>query len=146
MLTQLILGCIIIALTVCIHAVALSYTFDAMEKLSPRLYKLLPSLWVPSMMAACVLMVFLAHIIEIWVWALFYLGVEAMPTLEAALYFATSSFTTVGFGDVVLDEKWRLISSFQSDNGFILFGWSTAFIFEIMSKLYKDEKIRKTKS
>ena len=98
------------------------------------------------MMAACVLMVFLAHIIEIWVWALFYLGVEAMPTLEAALYFATSSFTTVGFGDVVLDEKWRLISSFQSANGFILFGWSTAFIFEIMSKLYKDEKIRKTKS
>ena len=41
-----------------------------------------------------------------------------------------------GFGDVVLDEKWRLISSFQSANGFILFGWSTAFIFEIMSSRY----------
>lgn len=146
MLIQLILGCIIIACTVCIHAVALSYTFDVIEKLSPKLYRLLPSLWVPSMMATCVLMVFLAHIIEIWVWALFYLGVDAMPTLEAALYFATSSFTTVGFGDVVLSEKWRLISSFQSANGFILFGWSTAFIFEVMSKLYKDEKIRKTKT
>ena len=78
--------------------------------------------------------------IQIWLWALFYLRVGALPALEEALYFSTSTFTTVGYGDVVLTGKWRLVSSFQAANGFILFGWSTAFIFEIMSRLYEGDK------
>jgi voltage-gated potassium channel Kch len=60
------------------------------------------------------------------------------------LYFSTTTFTTVGYGDVFLDKEWRLLSAFQSANGFIMFGWSTAFIFEIMSKLYKEETLNKT--
>jgi len=85
------------------------------------------------------------HILPIRVWAIlfYYLSPGELPTFESALYFSTSSFTTVGFGDVYLDETWRLLSSFEAANGFILFGWSTAFIFEIISKLYKDEQIKK---
>ena len=96
-------------------------------------------------MVITVLGVFLTHIVQIWIWALlfYYLEPNTLPTFEAALYFSTSSFTTVGFGDVYLDENWRLLSSFEAANGFILFGWSTAFIFEILSKLYKDEHIKK---
>lgn len=96
-------------------------------------------------MVFTVLVVFLSHIVQIWLWALLFLYLEPniLHNLETALYFSTSSFTTVGFGDVFLDEEWRLLSSFEAANGFILFGWSTAFIFEIISKLYKDEKIRK---
>ena len=95
-------------------------------------------------MVIAVWLVFVAHIVEIWIWAGFYLSLDEFNSFSDALYFSTSTFTTVGYGDIVLSEKWRLISSFQAANGFILFGWSTAFIFEIMSKLYKDEKIRKT--
>ena len=97
------------------------------------------------MLTITVLGVFIAHIVQIWMWAIFYLAVNALPNLEEALYFSTSTFTTVGFGDIVLDQAWRLLSSFQSANGFILFGWSTAFIFEIMSKLYDEETIDKTR-
>lgn len=101
-------------------------------------------LWKAAILTFAVLCVFCAHIVQIWIWALFYLAVDALPTMEAALYFSTSCFTTVGFGDVVLGEDWRLLSSFQSANGFILFGWSTAFIFEVTSKIYNDEALKIT--
>ena len=145
LIIQLLIGCFMIALTVIIHAVALDRITVLLEKSGPWAYKKYKRSWEIPLMVITVLSVFLAHIIQIWIWAVmfYYLEPETLPTFEAALYFSTSSFTTVGFGDVYLNETWRLLSSFESANGFILFGWSTAFIFEIISKLYKDERIKK---
>lgn len=142
---QLLIGCFMIALTVTIHAVVLDRLVFVLEKLGPIIFKTFAHVWEIPLMVFTVLVVFLSHITQIWLWALLFLYLEPniLHNLETALYFSTSSFTTVGFGDVFLDEEWRLLSSFEAANGFILFGWSTAFIFEIISKLYKDEKIRK---
>ena len=134
-----------IGITVVIHAVALDKIVRLLEKLGPWSYKKFKRSWEVPLMTTAVLGVFLTHIIQMWIWAVlfYYLEPDILPTFEAALYFSASSFTTVGFGDVYLDETWRLLSSFEAANGFILFGWSTAFIFEIISKLYKDECIKK---
>ena len=134
-----------ISVTVVIHAVALDKIVNLLEKIGPWAYRHFKRSWEIPLMVITVLGVFLTHIVQIWIWgALFYyLAPDALPTFEAALYFSTSSFTTVGFGDVYLDKTWRLLSSFEAANGFILFGWSTAFIFEIISKLYKDDHIKK---
>ncbi|HPD83601.1 MAG: potassium channel family protein [Alphaproteobacteria bacterium] len=145
LITQILIGCFMIGITVVIHAVALDRLVAFLEKLGPWAYKSFQNLWEIPLMVLTVLGVFLAHVIQIWIWAIlfYYLSPAALPTFESALYFSTSSFTTVGFGDVYLSEKWRLLSSFEAANGFLLFGWSTAFIFEIISKLYKDETIKK---
>ena len=145
LITQLILGCFMIGLTVIIHAVALDRLVGLLEKLGPWSYKKFKHSWEVPLMVFTVLGVFLTHILQIWIWGIlfYYLEPNILPTFEAALYFSASSFTTVGFGDVYLDETWRLLSSFEAANGFILFGWSTAFIFEIISKLYKDDHIKK---
>ncbi|NQZ13768.1 MAG: two pore domain potassium channel family protein [Alphaproteobacteria bacterium] len=147
MMTQLLIGCFMIGLTVVIHAVALDRLVALLEKLGPVSFQHFKKYWEIPLMVTTVLGVFLTHVVQIWLWAILFLYLEPhiLPNLESALYFSTSAFTTVGFGDVFLDEKWRLLSSFESANGFILFGWSTAFIFEIISKLYKDDHIRKTK-
>ena len=58
-----------------------------------------------------------------------------MPDFEAALYFSTTSFTTIGYGDVVLDKQWRLVSAIEGANGLLLFGWSTAFLFSVISRM-----------
>lgn len=142
-LTQLVIGTVLICLTVVIHALVLDRLIHIVERLGPKFYRRFKREWRSPLLVVTVLGVFCAHIVQIWLWALFYLGINALPNFEEALYFSTSTFTTVGFGDVVLDKDWRLISSFQSANGFILFGWSTAFIFEIVSKLYRDEFINK---
>ncbi len=143
-ITQLVIASILVGLTVIVHAIALDRLMILLEALGPKVFKHSPRLWKAPMIVIAVVGNFLALIAEIWIWAVFYLGVNALPDIEAALYFSTSTFTTVGFGDLVLSKDWRLLSSFQSANGFILFGWSTAFIFEVMSKLYQREAIRKT--
>ncbi len=143
-ITQLIIGAILICVTVVIHALALNYLMKRLELWGPMTFRYFGGYWKVPMLSMTVLGVFLAHIVQIWVWAGFYISVGALDTFEESLYFSTSCFTTVGFGDVVLGTNWRLISSFQSANGFILFGWSTAFIFEVMSKLYERDRISKT--
>jgi hypothetical protein len=139
-----VIGTILICVTVVIHALVLDGLMGFLEQIGPTIFKTFKGIWKSIMLTITVLCVFCAHIVQMWLWAFVYLLVGALPAFEEALYFSTSTFTTVGYGDVVLGQDWRLLGSFQSANGFILFGWSTAFIFEVMSKLYKDEKIRKT--
>lgn len=145
MLHQLLIGAIFIALTVAIHAVALDRIMLLVERMGPYFFRRFRHSWKIPILIFTVIAVFCALIVDIWVWAAFFLFVGALPDFEAALYFSTVAFSTVGFGDLVLDENWRLLSSITSANGMLLFGWSTAFIYEVMSKLYAGEHIHKTR-
>ena len=82
-----------------------------------------------------VLGLMMAHTIEIWLYACAILTVGALVDFEAALYFSTTSFTTLGYGDVVLDRQWRLFGAIEGANGLLLFGWSTAFLFSVTGRL-----------
>jgi hypothetical protein len=75
------------------------------------------------------------HTIEIWSYSVVYLVIGALPDFETALYFSTTSFTTLGYGDVVLDHRWRLFGAIEGANGLLLFGWSTAFLFSVTSRM-----------
>jgi hypothetical protein len=75
------------------------------------------------------------HALEIWVYALVFLAIGALPGLEAALYFSTTSFTTIGYGDIVLEPRWRLFGAIEGANGLLLFGWSTAFLVSVTSRM-----------
>ena len=83
-----------------------------------------------------VLWLFVATVLEVWAWAMLYLLIGAVGSTEEALYFSTTTFTTLGFGDLTLDEQWRLLSSFEGANGLLMFGWSTALIFAAVQKVY----------
>ena len=138
---QLMLGTIMIGLTVTIHGATLDFVMRNAEAWERFLTRLNHSLWKPLISISVVLSVFLAHIVEIWLWAALYLGMECLPenTLSEALYFSTVTYTTVGYGDIVLQPAFRLLSGIEAANGFLLFGWTTAFIFEVMSRIYKHE-------
>ena len=81
------------------------------------------------------LMLMAAHIAEMFIWAEAFLQLALFETLEAALYFSAVSYTTLGFGDVVLEEPWRLLSGAAAANGLLLFGLSAAFMLEMVVKL-----------
>ena len=83
-----------------------------------------------------VLGIFAVHTIEIWAYALCFWMIGAVgPTFEAALYFSTVTFTTIGYGDIVLGTQWRVFAAIEAANGLILFGWSTAFLMSLMRQL-----------
>ena len=50
------------------------------------------------------------------------------------MYFAFVNYTTLGYGDVVPVERWRLIGPITAMNGMLVFGWSTAVIFEVLRR------------
>lgn len=79
--------------------------------------------------------IFALHTVEIWTYALAFYQLDEFASFEAALYFSTSSFTTVGFGDLVMSPRWRMLSAIESANGWILFGWSTAFMLTVTTRL-----------
>lgn len=110
---------------------------EAIWRLESRLLRLPPVMHVALALAAMTLWMVGVITIMIWAWALAFLALDIFANLEAALYFSLVAFTTLGFGDVILPEEWRLLSGFVATNGFILFGLSTAVLFEIMSQIYR---------
>ena len=80
-------------------------------------------------------------LIVMGLWALVLLAVGVFFELEPALYFSMISFTTLGFGDVILPDQWRLLSGFIAMDGFILFGLNTAFVFEVLRRLREESRL-----
>ena len=93
-----------------------------------------------SMVSGVVILMFFASVLEVLVWALTYLALNAIEGFERAFYFSMVTYTTLGYGDVVLIERWRLLSSFEAANGIIMFGWTTAIVIAAVQHLYFKEK------
>lgn len=85
--------------------------------------------------------VFALHTVEIWLYAALYRVVLIETrSFEEALYFSTVTFASLGYGDIVLSSRWRLISAIEAANGVILFAWSTAFLFTLTRRLNLIER------
>jgi Ion channel len=93
-----------------------------------------PNLLLIAVMVATVSILMAAHTSEVIVWSVAYGLVNAAPAGTNLLYFAFVNYTTLGYGDVVPAERWQLIAPMTAMNGVLLFGWSTAVIFEVLRK------------
>lgn len=78
---------------------------------------------------------FALHGAEIWAYALFYTLSGALGDFQTALYFSTSTYTTIGYGDVLLATRFRLVGAIEGANGIILLGWSTAFFVAMVGRI-----------
>jgi hypothetical protein len=87
-------------------------------------------------MAQLVSALLLLHVAEAVVWALFFVAVGGLPDLESAAYFSLASYTTVGYGDVVLPEPWRLLGPIEAAVGVLMLGWSTGVLVAVIGVLY----------
>ena len=75
------------------------------------------------------------HIIEIVVFGIFYLAVQGVGTIEEALFYSASAYATLGWTAEYFPPQWRLIGALEALIGFVLIGWSTAFMVSTMNKL-----------
>ena len=76
-----------------------------------------------------------AHLAQIALWAVAFLVCGQVSTFETAFCLSAQNFTAFGYGDVMLSERWRLLSPLEATNGLLFFGLSTAVLFAIMSQL-----------
>ena len=86
------------------------------------------------------LWIVLLHLIQVGLWAVVYWLAHEVPTLETAVYFSLVTYTTIGFGDVVLGPGWRVLAGIEGLTGVLLIGWSTAFVFTIVHRMYEHWK------
>ena len=77
------------------------------------------------------------HITETCIWATFYYMQELFKDFETSVYFSLTSYTTIGYGDVLLPERWRLVGAIEGVSGVLLCGVSTAFIFAVISAMFQ---------
>jgi voltage-gated potassium channel len=78
------------------------------------------------------------HLAEAVVWGLCFLLMGALPDLETAAYFSLTSYTTVGYGDVVLRAPWRLLGPLEAAVGVLMLGWSTGILVAVIGTIYRD--------
>ncbi len=88
-----------------------------------------------SVMMIVALVTAAAHLIPIALWAVVFVMCGEIATFEKAFYFSAENYTALGYGDIVLSERWRLLGPLEAINGLLLFGLSTALMFAIMSRL-----------
>lgn len=79
----------------------------------------------------------LVHLIQVGLWGAVFWQAHELPNFETALYFSLASYTTLGFGDVVLEPGWRVLAGLEGLGGILLIGWSTAFMFTIVHRMYE---------
>ncbi|MDP4822320.1 MAG: potassium channel family protein [Aestuariivirgaceae bacterium] len=133
-LGQLLIGSGVIALIVGIHAEMLNLLSVNLDRIITFARHRLHRFANTGVIIVSMLFILLTHTIEVWVWACVLLLTGAVQGLEPALYFALVCFTTVGFGDIILVPEWRLLSALIAANGFLLFGWSTAYMVEMVRR------------
>jgi hypothetical protein len=92
------------------------------------------SLLLIAVMIPTVSVLMVTHAIEVMVWSLAYLMFDAAPADADIVYFAFVNYTTLGYGDILPLEPWRLLGPITAMNGILLFGWSTAVIFEVLRR------------
>lgn len=128
MLTNLGIGTFFISVTVMLHTVGLGVLTRAMNRLVHwfRLHR--HDFGKSVAMVTTVLGLFLLHTIEVWIWAALFFATQAVASFQDALYFSTVTFSTLGYGDIVVGREWRLLASLEAMNGFLLIGWSTAYL------------------
>ncbi len=136
MLIQLTLGCAMILATVIVHGVFTATGVGFLREHHLNRERREANLHASLVMALFVLWMFIATVVEVWLWAGLYRILGVFETVEESLYFSTVTMTTLGYGDVVLDSSWRLLSAFEAANGLFLFGWSTALVFAVVQWLY----------
>jgi hypothetical protein len=77
------------------------------------------------------------HVAEICVWAGLYFWQGCLPDLETSFYFSATSYSTTGYGDIVLSQPWRLVGALESLTGVLLLGWSAAFFFTVVHRFFE---------
>lgn len=132
MLIQLLVGGAVSACNIFVHAIAMSVVIGSAKAASAR-YTASPQLRLAGIMIATVLMLMITHTAEISIWAIAYRFVEAAPGTNL-MYFAFVNYTTLGYGDVVPKPAWQLLGPMAAMNGILLFGWSTAVIFDVLRR------------
>jgi hypothetical protein len=133
MIARLLVGSSLMALCVVVHAAGLSWAIRMLRGSRLLRQRFWHSTWLFVIVAVWIVIL---HLIEITIWAAMYVWNGAITDLPTAAYFSAVTYTTTGYGDIVLPAEWRLDGAVEALTGILMCGWSTGFFFAIVNRIY----------
>jgi len=134
-LEQLLLGVLLIAITVAIHGAVMGWLLWQLERGAKKPL----TLWhAYAVLTKVAIWSVLAHLVEIAVWALVFYWAEVQRSIDLSIYFSAVTYATIGYGDVVPPESWRVLASMEGLVGILMCAWSGGFIFALVSRLHQE--------
>jgi hypothetical protein len=134
MFSVIVIACVLVAVTLAVHAGGLSLLLRSLMKSRATLpTQTWPIIWL---LIRVTWLLILIHVAEIMIWALFYLWGGCLPDAESAFYFSGATYTTVGYGDVVLAKPWRMLAPLEGLTGILMCGLSASLFFAVVSRIY----------
>lgn len=136
MWNNILLGCLLIVFTSFIHTAITKMVFSIVTKEHSydRPWKRIIHVDL------VILIIVLATLVESAVWAMCYIQIGSFDKLEEAMYFSLVTYSTLGYGDIILNESHRLLGAFEAANGVIMLGWSTAIVVAVIQRVYTRSK------
>jgi voltage-gated potassium channel len=136
MLRGLIASLILVSLCAVIHTFGLVMLADWLIRHPLKLEQKLSIFRHSRLLTAVFAVLILLHLVETLIWAIFYDRLGHFSDFETSWYFSVGSYTTIGYGDVVLPARWRLLGGIEGINGVLLCGLSAAFLFVIINHMF----------
>jgi polyferredoxin len=124
---------------IAVHSVSMAIVNRAAIGTARRTAPIKPRFRLILVMAATVSVLLIAHIIEVGLWSGAYKMLGAVTSRDDAFYFAFVNYTTLGYGDVLPEPRWRLLGPMAAMNGILLFGWSTAVIYDVLRNIAQNQ-------
>ena len=131
MLRQYLIGAAASVCNIAIHAMVMVAVIKV-TRIADELATRHQTLRLIAVMIAAVTVLMIAHLAEVLVWSLTYVIFGVAPEGSDIVYFAFVNYATLGYGDVTPVVRWHLLGPMTAMNGVLLFGWSTAVIFEVL--------------
>ncbi|WP_353428264.1 hypothetical protein NHB34_03520 [Polynucleobacter sp. MWH-UH19D] len=134
------LGCLILIACVLIHALFLLFiTYRSKRELLVAVHKGQIA-FIYLLFVACVLVLLISHMIQIYLWGVALYYFDVIHHFHAAMVYAGSTYTTVGFVIDPLPLQWQLLSVIMAVSGIFSFAWSTSIMFSISQQLFKTHQ------
>jgi hypothetical protein len=135
MLVPLAVGVITFVCTIFVHVLPLGATVTIFRR-EKRLGEVGASFWRDFATVGLIILISLvAHLIEIALWAAVFMVCGEFREFGTAYYHSAVNYTTLGYGDLIMSPKWRLLGPLEATNGIMMFGVSTAMIFTLVIRL-----------
>lgn len=144
MLQIVFVGILVVACNVVLQALSTLYFLRIFIPQYKRWRKKNDFLSSFAMLVFLVMFFTLLHGGQCTLWAaVYYLNpqISSLSSFSESIYFSLITFTTIGYGDVVIDSEWRILSGLEAINGIMLVGWSTAMVFSFLQVIYKNGNI-----
>ena len=131
---QVAAALLLLTLTLCLQCVAITTLVEWLKRVLTRDIHKHGPIYSATLVVKSTTAIVVLHGLEILLWASFYRS-HCFPSWELAFYFSASSYSTVGYGDLILPSNWRLLGPLEGIIGVLMCGISVSVLFALVTRL-----------